>query len=130
MNRTATVFTAQYRARGYSPEDEQHLRQELEQFGAVRLRPMHLPDAGGVTELTLIVAFIGAAYASGIIEHIAGKHYEALAAALRRFVSRKAERDGETPELALRVSYDDVEFEIGPVEERDLLRLPNLASQI
>ena len=110
--------------------DRSLLREVLEEFGAVRLRPMELPEAGGAAELHLVMSFVGGAAAAGLVEHIAGKLFDRLSAGLLRFYRSRKERDATEPELTLRVSYDDVDISIGPADEAELRRLPKLAAEV
>jgi hypothetical protein len=130
MTRTATVFTAEYRARGYAAEDERFLREVLEEFGPVRLRPQWMPEAGGSTELSLLIAFIGGSMTTGLIEHLTGKLFDRLSDALGRFYRQRQSRDGLEPEMTLRISYDDIDLDLGPVTEGDIRRLRALATQV
>ncbi len=130
MNASATVFEAEFRSQGYDETDRLLLREALNQFGAVRLRPMDLPEAGGSTELYLAVAFIGSNIASGLIGHLTGKTFDKLFAALLRFYQTRKQRDGVEPEMALKISYDDLDLDIGPVDEGDLKHVPALANEI
>jgi hypothetical protein len=127
---TATTFVAKFRARGYDEGDARSLREYLEPFGAVRFRPLELPEAGGTHELWLVVSFIGTAALSGIIGHVATKYYEKLSAALIGFSLTKRKKSGSDPELSLKLSYDDMDLDIGPVDEARLGNLPTLARTV
>jgi len=73
MTLRSTLCEARYRARGYSLEDERELLEALETLGAVRLRPLHLPEAGGSSELWIAISFFGGAIATGLVEHLTGQ---------------------------------------------------------
>lgn len=106
------------------------MRAVLEPIGAVRLRPLHLPEAGGSFELWAVVSFIGLAYVGGFVEHIGEPTYRAISEAFLRFWREKRERDGTEPEMSLLLSWDDLDLRIGPVDERDLERMPALGDAI
>jgi hypothetical protein len=130
MPKQATTFEIRYRASGYSPDDERLLRDELEHFGAVRLRAMRLPAAGGVAEIWILVSFVGGTMVQGLIEHLTGQMFDGLSARLLNFFRTRQARDGIEPEMSLTISYDDVDLQIGPVNESDLARLPSLGKEV
>src|SRR4051794_39666945 len=115
MANSAAVLLVEYRQRGYSPEQIQVLKTALEEIGPVRVRPLRLPEAGGSFEIWIALDFVGKAIVGGIIEHIASKHWDRLAAAFTQFFKNKVSDDGFEPEMSLRVTYDDVDLVIGPI---------------
>ena len=125
----ANTFSVTYRARGYDADDALSLRGELAELGAVRLRPLRLPEAGGSHEIWIVLEFVGTAIAGGLIQHLTAKYYERLSAALSGFFTRKKAKDFE-PEMSLRVSYDDVDLDIGPISEKGISTLPELAEHV
>lgn len=130
MTKTTTVLEVTYRASGYDAADLEGLRIELEPLGAIRLRPLHLPQAGGSFELWLVLNYIGSTMLNGIIEHIAGNQFDRLSASLRRFFMAKRTKSGFDPELSVRVTYDDVDWDIGPLNEDQIVRVPELARTV
>ena len=130
MPRHTTVFLVEYRARGYDREDENVFREELEPLGAVRLRPLHLPEAGGVYEFWLAVEFVGLSIMSGLVAHAASGYYDDLAARLRRFVRQKKHRTGREPEMELCLSFDDATLQFTGVTEEILNTLPELGQRV
>ncbi len=77
----------------------------------------------------MTIDFVGTAIAGGIIEHIATQYYDRLSAALGRFFKSKAKKDFP-PEMSLRVSYDDVDLDIGPITDKGIADLPELARRV
>lgn len=129
VTRTAAVFEITYRARGLPDDEAAVRREELDALGAVRLRPLRLPEAGGSHEVWTTLHFVGSAIVGGIIEHIASRYFDRLAAALGRFFRTKATK-GSGLEMSLNIHYDDVDLDIGPITEQGVAELPQLAQSV
>jgi hypothetical protein len=115
----AVVFRATFRERGYSDEDLEDLRAQLQGIVAVRLRGGKLPEAGGVAEFTALLEFIGVSLAKGGLAWIGGQVVSRVTKAVSGWWKRKAERGPWEPEVqAFLVSFDDVDVEFF-AERRD-----------
>lgn len=126
---SVTVFDIRYRKDGYSEEDIESLRSELTDIGTVRARGLVMPAAGGSAELWIVIEFIGAAVASGIIGHIATKFYETLSEKLLGFYRKRQEPF--PPELmTINISYDDFDIEICVPSNETVEKLPEIISSI
>jgi hypothetical protein len=130
MGQEVTVLSAEFRASRYDESDQSDLYAVLQDFGAVRLRPMYMPEAGGASETWLVVSFIGTAAASGLVGHLTGTFYDRLSRSLLgHYRRRKRSRDLD-PELQLTFSYDDLDLVFICTEEKDLNRLPQIADSV
>ena len=130
MNSYTTVVKARFRARGYDDEDRDLIRREFGAFGAVRLSPEWPPEAGGSYELAIAIEFVGLAFLTGIVGHIAGRFYERVADSLRRLFQAKRQKGGHAPELRVTLSYDDLDIELAFVDETGIEKIPNLIGTI
>lgn len=122
MNTVAII--AEYRARGLDLDDEEMLRREVGSLGPMRLRALHLPEAGGSFEVDLVFQFIGTAFASGVLGHIATKWYDGASARIGRFVQHKVAKR-EPPDLTVTFSYDDIDIRIPMIAAAELGFLQN-----
>lgn len=126
-----TVFKAEFRARGYSETDLETLRAALQPLGSLRMRAKHLPEAGGAAEFWMVVEFIGASAAAGIIGHLATKFYTRLADGLVAFVKRKRVQSKFPAEIySITISYDDLEIRLASPTDELLERLPYVMEDI
>jgi hypothetical protein len=130
MSITSTTLKAEYRARGYDQDDEGEIRTELEAFGAVRMRSLYLPEAGGVSEFWLVVEFVGVSFAAGLIGHLSGQVYDRFSASFSRLVERYRQKHGWEPEFWLTLSYDDTDIDIGAVTPEVSKQLPTLMRSV
>jgi len=127
----STIFKIEYRARGYSEDDFVDLKATFQSLGFARFRGQHLPEAGGVTELWLVIEFIGLSAAAGIIGHIASKFYETLSVGLLKFIARKSKQDPIYPEfMSMRITYDDLDIVISLPDNQTIEKLKNIISVI
>lgn len=120
---------AEYRARGMEPEDESRLREEMAPLGPVRLRPRHLPEAGGSYEVDVLFQFIGTAFASGLIGHVGSKWYEKAMARLGRVVEQKVAKN-QPPDLTATFSYDDIDIRVPMIASDELQFVAHCAEQV
>lgn len=126
---TGTVLTATYRARGYDADDEQTFRRLLGAIGPVRLRALQLPEAGGSFEFWLTILFVGKVMAEGIVGNAAWEGLKKIGSALKAFFKHKASK-ASGPEMALTLSFDDIDIEFPEVTVDQLDRLPALGEKI
>lgn len=126
---TNVSIIAEYRARGLDEEDERRLRDEMAPLGPVRLRPRHLPGAGGSFEVDVLFQFIGTAFASGIIGHVATKWYETATTRLTRVVEHKMLKN-QPPDLTATFSYDDIDIRVPMIASDELAFVARCAEQV
>lgn len=112
MTDPVVVFRATFRARGYTDEDLSDLRIEIEPHAAVRLRAQHLPEAGGVAEMAVVLEFIGVNLVKGGVVWIGGQLASRVTKGLTNWWTKRATRGPWEPEVrVIRISFDDVDVE-------------------
>jgi hypothetical protein len=118
----AVSFTATYRASGYDQVHADALRMALRRIGPARVRPLHLPEAGGSTEVSLVLSFIGASLASGLIYDTV----KGAVASVREWFAHKKTRYGIYPEIIqFAISLDELDIELVPSYDAEDLTYPD-----
>ena len=112
----AVSLTATYRASGYDEEHVEALRVALQHVAPARVRPVFPPEAGGSTDVWLLLSFIGASLASGLIYDTA----KIAVASVRSWFDLKKTRYAIYPEImGFTISIDDLDIEFVPSYDAD-----------
>jgi hypothetical protein len=116
-----TVFKVDYHAGDIPDTDIQQFKDELQEFGFVRVRGYRAPAAGTGAEIRILIEFIGLAAASGIIGHLAVKFYKKLSAKIFSFM--KAPHPLRPTIEGIKISYDDLDIDIRYIDNNIIKNL-------
>jgi hypothetical protein len=113
MENTPTAIEVKYYEPYFEQEEIEILREELSKITSLRIREFPKELGGDETNLWIIVQWFGVAFAGGIIEHIAAKHYERILQAIKNYRDKYKNKGKEFEQFATVVfSYDDLDINI------------------
>lgn len=115
-----TSITFRFDEFAFEPEDIVELNRAFHDIAPTRGQIAYKERGGNETTMWIVVSFIGAAFAGGIIEHIAGNAFDKLFSMLRTFYEKRRHQEPRYSQaIAFRLSFDDVDVEVNlPAETR------------
>ena len=108
MNVVSVRCTSRYR--GYSEQEINKLKTDLESIASMQLRPQGYPEAGGVFEMTVVAQFVGTTILGGLLwdglKRLGKGFYEL-------YQQKKALGDDFSPEIdVFEFRFDDLDIRL------------------